>query len=136
MNEPFVKSKLGCRCELKNGEVTSQRLKMSRAQWNYRSLSVNVLSIVDASREQSAGIKEINQAVSQMDQGTQKNAATVEESTAASHSLAREAEALFVLVGKFETDGHSTSQHQSDERPSPARQLMYRVTSSFPNLAA
>jgi len=45
----------------------------------------------------------------------------VEEPIAASHSLAREAEALFVLVGKFEANGHSTNQHQSDERPSPAR---------------
>ena len=79
MDELFVKSKLGCRCELENGEVTIPRLKIRRAQWNCRSLSVNVLSIVDASREQSTKIKEINQAVSQMDQGTQKNAAMVEE---------------------------------------------------------
>lgn len=70
-----------------------------------------------------------------MDQGTQKNAAMVEESTAASHSLAREAEAFFVLVGKFETDGHSTNQHHPDERRSPARQLMNRVTSSLSNRA-
>ncbi|OLP49771.1 methyl-accepting chemotaxis protein [Allorhizobium taibaishanense] len=68
-----------------------------------KDISINVLSIVEASREQATGIKEINLAVSQMDQGTQQNAAMVEESTAASHSLAMEADGLFTLVGKFET---------------------------------
>lgn len=36
-----------------------------------------------------------------MDQGTQQNAAMVEETTAAAHSLAREAEQLFQLLGQF-----------------------------------
>ncbi|GAK70081.1 putative methyl-accepting chemotaxis protein [Agrobacterium rubi TR3 = NBRC 13261] len=102
-----------------------------------KEISVNVLSIVEASREQTTGIKEINQAVSQMDQGTQQNAAMVEESTAASHALAREAEALFVLVGKFETDAKtesafsSAADRQPDQNRSPARQLINRVSSSF-----
>ncbi|MDO1582892.1 methyl-accepting chemotaxis protein [Rhizobium oryzicola] len=76
-----------------------------------KEISVNVLSIVEASREQSVGIKEINQAVSQMDQGTQQNAAMVEESTAESHSLAQEADALFALVGKFQTGAGSSQSH-------------------------
>ncbi len=37
-----------------------------------------------------------------MDQVTQQNAAMVEQSTAASHSLAAEAEALSRLVGQFQ----------------------------------
>ncbi|MCA1368547.1 PAS domain S-box protein [Bradyrhizobium sp. BRP14] len=61
----------------------------------------NVEAIVKAAREQATGIKEINEAINTMDQGTQQNAAMVEESTAAAHSLAREAEALFRLVGQF-----------------------------------
>ncbi|POO51802.1 methyl-accepting chemotaxis protein [Agrobacterium rosae] len=107
-----------------------------------KEISVNVLSIVEASREQTTGIKEINRAVSQMDQGTQQNAAMVEESTAASHALAREADALFVLVGKFETDARaksafsSTSGRQPDQKRSPARQLLNRVSSSFSGNAA
>jgi methyl-accepting chemotaxis protein len=44
-----------------------------------------------------------------MDQGTQQNAAMVEESTAASHSLAKEADALFQLIGRFEISGQSGS---------------------------
>ncbi len=99
-----------------------------------KEISVNVLSIVEASREQSTGIKEINQAVAQMDQGTQQNAAMVEESTAASHSLAQEAEALFMLVGKFETDAEIHG--RADGKRSHARQLMNRVSSSFSNRAA
>jgi methyl-accepting chemotaxis protein len=40
-----------------------------------------------------------------MDQGTQQNAAMVEESTAASHSLATEASALNNLLGQFRLTG-------------------------------
>ncbi|MGV2289198.1 methyl-accepting chemotaxis protein [Trinickia sp. YCB016] len=54
-----------------------------------------------ASSEQSAGIEEINQAVTQMDSGTQQNAALVEEATAAARSLDDQAKSLKRLVGKF-----------------------------------
>jgi methyl-accepting chemotaxis protein len=66
-----------------------------------KSVSDNVSAIVEGSKEQATGLKEINSAVTTMDQGTQQNAAMVEESTAASHSLAREADALFELVKQF-----------------------------------
>ncbi|HVW51037.1 MAG TPA: methyl-accepting chemotaxis protein [Trinickia sp.] len=54
-----------------------------------------------ASSEQSAGIEEVNRAVTQMDAGTQQNAALVEEATAAARSLEDQAQALKRLVGKF-----------------------------------
>jgi methyl-accepting chemotaxis protein len=54
-----------------------------------------------ASSEQSAGIEEVNRAVTQMDAGTQQNAALVEEATAAARSLEDQAKALKRLVGKF-----------------------------------
>ncbi|CAD6538047.1 hypothetical protein LMG28140_03252 [Paraburkholderia metrosideri] len=54
-----------------------------------------------ASSEQSAGIEEINLAVTQMDSGTQQNAALVEEATAAARSLDDQAKGLKVVVGKF-----------------------------------
>jgi methyl-accepting chemotaxis protein len=50
--------------------------------------------IAAASREQSAGIEQVNKAVIQMDGMTQQNAALVEESTAASQSMATQARAL------------------------------------------
>ncbi|MEB2847683.1 PAS domain S-box protein [Rhizobiales bacterium RZME27] len=64
-------------------------------------IHTNVAAIVEASREQSASLKEINQAVNVMDQATQKNAAMVEETTAASHSLSSEAENLRRLLQQF-----------------------------------
>jgi methyl-accepting chemotaxis protein len=54
-----------------------------------------------ASSEQSAGIEEINLAVTQMDSGTQQNAALVEQATAAARSLDDQARGLKVVVGKF-----------------------------------
>ncbi len=54
-----------------------------------------------ASHEQSAGIEEINRAVTQMDAGTQQNAALVEQATAAAQSLDDQARVLKRLVGKF-----------------------------------
>src|SRR3984957_14511480 len=54
-----------------------------------------------ASAEQSSGIEEINHAVTQMDAGTQQNAALVEEAAAAAQSLDDQARALKQLVGKF-----------------------------------
>ena len=64
----------------------------------------HVAAIVTAAREQSTGLQEINKAVNTMDQGTQENAAMVEEQTAASHGLATEAAALNELLSRFMID--------------------------------
>jgi methyl-accepting chemotaxis protein len=58
--------------------------------------------IAAASKEQSDGIVQVNQAVSQMDEMTQQNAALVEQSTAAAKSLEEMARELDGLVSKFE----------------------------------
>jgi aerotaxis receptor len=57
--------------------------------------------IAVASVEQSAGIEQINQAVGQMDEITQQNAAVVEEAAAASESLQDQALKLAQLVASF-----------------------------------
>lgn len=67
-------------------------------------IDVNVSAIVEASKEQANGLAEINDAVNLMDQATQKNAAMVEETTAASHGLAREAESLRKMLTHFSVD--------------------------------
>lgn len=59
--------------------------------------------MVESTREQAAGLKEINEAVITMDRGTQQNAAMVEESTAASHNLATEVDALNRLLATSRT---------------------------------
>jgi methyl-accepting chemotaxis protein len=85
----------------------------------------HVHAIAEASREQSAGLQEINTAVNAMDHGTQQNAAMVEESTAASHTLASEASSLTALLGQFRvtgTDGGyaaSASAARPASRPAP-----------------
>jgi methyl-accepting chemotaxis protein len=104
----------------------------------------NVGAIVEASKEQATGLKEINTAVNTIDQGTQQNAAMVEETTAASHSLAREADQLFQLLGQFNIGserGHARSApaattRQSRPQPSPARQMTAKVAQAFHGNAA
>ncbi|WP_395942716.1 methyl-accepting chemotaxis protein [Brevundimonas sp.] len=50
-----------------------------------------IADIAASSREQATALGEVNAAVNHMDQATQQNAAMIEQSTAASQSLAREA---------------------------------------------
>jgi methyl-accepting chemotaxis protein len=54
-----------------------------------------------ASQEQSAGIEQVNVAITQMDQVTQQNAALVEEAAAASEALREQSRALSELVSTF-----------------------------------
>ncbi|MGV8935950.1 MAG: methyl-accepting chemotaxis protein [Allorhizobium sp.] len=61
----------------------------------------NVEAISVAAREQALGINEINSSINALDQGTQRNAATVEEANAASQTLAAEAASLYDLIAKF-----------------------------------
>jgi methyl-accepting chemotaxis protein len=109
----------------------------------------HVHAIAEASREQSLGLQEINTAVNTMDEGTQKNAAMVEETTAASHSLAHEAMALSQLMAQFKLDGAAGAgqARPSFAKPaattashgpvaSPARQLGQKLTNAFRGNAA
>ncbi|WP_406235193.1 methyl-accepting chemotaxis protein [Isoptericola jiangsuensis] len=60
--------------------------------------------IAAASKEQAAGIEQVNQVVVQMDQVTQQNAALVEEATAASRALEEQANALTTSVSVFQIE--------------------------------
>ena len=66
-----------------------------------------VAEIAAASREQSAGIDQVNKAVSQMDQMTQQNAALVEQAAAASNSVADQARTLTALMEGYRVAGES-----------------------------
>jgi methyl-accepting chemotaxis protein-1 (serine sensor receptor) len=57
--------------------------------------------ITSAAVEQSSGISQVNEAVTQMDQVTQQNAALVEESAAAAASLKEQADRLASAVAVF-----------------------------------
>ena len=62
-------------------------------------------AILETTREQSHGLQEINQAVNTIDQGTQQNVTMVEESTAATHELAKQAGSLKELMKQFKLSG-------------------------------
>lgn len=60
--------------------------------------------ITAASNEQSAGIEQVNQAIAQMDQVTQRNAMLVEQASAAADSLQGQAARLAQAVSAFRLD--------------------------------
>ncbi len=78
----------------------------------------HVVSIVESAQEQSSGLQQINTAVNQMDQDTQKNAAMVEETNAASHNLAKEVASLNQLLSQFRL---AEGAYQQKSQPAPVR---------------
>ncbi|MCJ8518103.1 methyl-accepting chemotaxis protein [Pseudorhizobium tarimense] len=76
-------------------------------------VNAHVETIATASREQATALQEINASVNQMDQMTQQNAAMVEETTAASQTLAEQSVQLQHLLSAFCTEGHASTGHQA-----------------------
>ena len=71
---------------------------------SFGGISGLVTDMAAAADAQATGIEQINVAMRQMDETTQKNAAMVEESTAAAHSLHRASEEMASEVARFEVD--------------------------------
>jgi len=86
-----------------------------------------ITEIAASAQEQSLGLSEVNTAVNQMDQVTQQNAAMVEQATAASHSLANEAEELAGLIGQFQIDEPQKANARPTERIYPVATVMSDV---------
>ena len=80
-----------------------------------------IAEMASAAAEQASALDEINSAVASMDEMTQKNAALVEETTAAAQSMSGQATDLRSLVSFFKIDtlhvSHGGGHHQ---RPQPA----------------
>jgi len=80
-----------------------------------------IAEIAAASQEQSIGIEQVNKAVTQMDQGTQQNAALVEEAAAASESMDEQSRNLLDQMGFFNTGNVQAAAPQErrtvEERP-------------------
>jgi methyl-accepting chemotaxis protein len=79
--------------------------------------------IATASIEQSAAVTQAGNAIAQMDEGTQRNAALVEESAAAADSLKGQAQQLVAAVAVFKVSGdarESTAAERSAVHPSGA----------------
>ncbi len=71
-----------------------------------------------ASAEQAAGVAQVGEAVTHMDQSTQQNAALVEEMAAAASSLKTQAQELVQVVGVFKLGAQDG---QQGTMPTPAR---------------
>jgi methyl-accepting chemotaxis protein len=82
-------------------------------------INEHMAAIATSAREQSVGLSEVNTAVNQMDQVTQRNAAMVEEANAASATLAQEGTNLRNLIGRFILAGETQAKGGS-RPPAPA----------------
>ena len=74
---------------------------MAEILQSVRQVNSIMAEIATASEEQSVGIDQVGQAIVQMDEATQQNAALVEEASAATRSLEEQAFALRSAVGAF-----------------------------------
>ncbi len=103
---------------------------LSRIVEQVSQLNGLVMDIAASAQEQATALGQVNSAVNAMDQTTQQNAAMVEQSTAASHGLAAEAEELTRLVGRF-----SIGQVEQPQLAAPARRPAARARSSARSMA-
>ncbi len=94
---------------------------MRELEQSIQRVATIVAEISIATREQSEGISQVGEAVAQMDQVTQQNAALVEESAAAASSLKMQADQLVQAVSVFKL-----AATQGSAAPVPARPPMLR----------
>ena len=80
---------------------------LSRIIERVSSVSDSIEAMASAAEQQSSGLSEVNSAIGSMDIMTQQNAAMVEQTTAATELLAKEAEELFRAFSAFKVDAGS-----------------------------
>ena len=107
INDSVEKVDLGTRLVDQAG-VTMQEVVES-----VRRVSDIISEITTAGAEQSSGIDQINNAIIQMDQVTQQNAALVEEAAAAAGALQEQAANLSKVVGVFKLEHSHVLQGQA-----------------------
>ncbi|KRG71027.1 methyl-accepting chemotaxis protein [Pseudoxanthomonas dokdonensis] len=90
-----------------------------------------------ASQEQSAGIEQVNQTITQMDETTQQNAALVEEASAAARSMEEQAGALADTVRVFVLEAQAREMDEADDAASQlASAAASKTSSARPRVAA
>lgn len=90
-----------------------------------------IIEIAAASQEQSSGIRQVNKAVTQMDEMTQQNAALVEEAASASESMSKQAEYLNQQVAFFHIDNQVVYQ-ELEEYTAKSTQAIPPVATTHP----
>jgi methyl-accepting chemotaxis protein len=99
------------------GLVAETGEALDRIVAQVRQINDAFLAITAASQEQSIGLDQINSAINHMDQVTQQNAAMVEQSTAASRTLAQDAAELAARISRFKVG--DTAPPAARVRPKP-----------------
>jgi methyl-accepting chemotaxis protein-3 (ribose and galactose sensor receptor) len=103
-----------------SGEVVAAGSTMSEIVAAVKRVTDIMLEIAAASDEQSRGILQVSQAITEMDSVTQQNASLVEEASAAAGSLEEQAARLTEAVGAFRLQRGGTG-HQ----PKPSAGTTY-----------
>ncbi|WP_428419877.1 methyl-accepting chemotaxis protein [Methylibium sp.] len=106
------------RVEQGSALVDQAGTSMSEVVASIRRVTDLMGEISSASKEQSAGVAQVGEAVTQMDQATQQNASLVEESAVAAESLKAQAQQLVRAVAVFKLAKGDTG---GQSLPSPAR---------------
>ncbi|MBY3064764.1 HAMP domain-containing protein [Rhizobium laguerreae] len=95
--------------------VSQTGMALKGIESNVAEINRHMDAIATSAREQAVGLSEVNMAVTQMDQVTQKNAAMVEESNAASASLKTEVTRLRLMIAQFHLVTKSSAHLLSSE---------------------
>lgn len=85
--------------------VTATGGSLERIIAKVAKIDATISEIAARAREQADCLDQVNRALADMDQNTQRNSAMVEQSNAASHALNAEAHQLRELVGEFKLTG-------------------------------
>jgi methyl-accepting chemotaxis protein len=107
--------------------VTQSGQTLEQIVSSVKKVSDIVGEIAAASREQSAGIEQVNKAVMQMDEMTQQNAALVEQASAASQSMAEQARSLNDRMERYRIAGGAAPITTVASAVSPARPVERRA---------
>lgn len=102
-------------------QVENAGKTMEEVVTSVKRVSDIIAEITAASIEQSAGIDQVNAAVTSMDETTQQNAALVEQAAAAAESLLEQANALNNTVSVFKLDGAKSRKVERRAIDSPLR---------------
>ncbi|WP_343653677.1 methyl-accepting chemotaxis protein [Herbaspirillum sp.] len=105
---------------------------MSEVVASVRRVTDVVAEISAASHEQSDGIEQINQAIVQMDEVTQQNAALVEQAAAAAQSLQEQSARLCDTVSIFKLGGNETSRAPAARKPVAPKPATAKPAASRP----
>ncbi len=86
-----------------------------------------VQEVSSASREQSSGVNQINKAMAQVDQVTQRNASSAEELSSTAEEMAAQSESLAQLMSFFKTGGEDRGFSFLHQRGTQASRLQHSM---------